>query len=175
MFEKFSKDTVRAVHAAVAQAKESRARNIDEEHIVYALFREPGTLASQLTRGALTLSALRESYARAHRRGGVSQADADTLRDIGIDVDEVIATVETQLGEQALAPKPSTAKPKRHLPFTPAAKDVLAGALREAVKRRDKRIGDDHLLLALLGRGGLAAGVLAELGATYEEVSARVD
>lgn len=174
MFEKFSKNSVRVVHAAVLEAKDSRAREIDEEHLVYALFQEPGTLASQLTGGTLTLAALRECFERAHRRGGVSQADADTLRDLGIDVDELTSSVEQQLGERALAPV-KAAKPKRHLPFTPAAKDVLAGALREAVKRREKRIGDDHLLLSVLGRGGLAAGVLAELGATYETVSARVE
>lgn len=173
MFEKFSRTTVLAVHAAVAQAKESRSRNIDEEHLVYALFREPGTLSAQLTDG-LSLTALRESYARAHRRGGVSQADADRLRGLGIHVDEVVDSVESQLGEQALSPRPSTAKPKRHLPFTPAAKEVLSGALAEARQRRDKRIGDDHLLLSVLNRGGLACGVLAELGATYATVSARV-
>lgn len=173
MFEKFSRESVRAVHEAVAQAKGSQAHNIDEEHLVYALFRESGSLASQLT-GGITLATLRESFERAHRRGGVSQTDAETLRELGIDVDELASSVEQQLGERALAPA-KTAKPKRHLPFSPAAKDVLAGALREAVKRRERHIGTDHLLLSVLGRGGLAAGVLAEHGATYADVSARVE
>ena len=174
MFEKFSRNTVLAVHAAVKEAQDSAASTIDEEHLVYALFREPDTLAAQLTGGEMTLAKLRESFARAHRRGGVSETDLETLRGLGIDMSEVESAVANQLGAEALTPKAST-KRRRHLPFTPDAKDVLAGALREARQRRDKRIGDDHMLLSLLGRGGLAAGVLTELGTSYETVSARVE
>lgn len=43
--------------------------------------------------------------------------------------------------------------------------------LRAATALRDRRIGDEHLLLALTVRPGVPAEVLADHGVTYESVT----
>ncbi|RSN79346.1 peptidase, partial [Streptomyces sp. WAC 05379] len=58
----------------------------------------------------------------------------------------------------------------RHRPFGRDAKDVLVRALRVATSRRDRHIGDEHILLALTTRPGVPAEVLADHGVTYEAV-----
>ncbi|MBD0348927.1 MAG: hypothetical protein ICV59_07225 [Thermoleophilia bacterium] len=64
----------------------------------------------------------------------------------------------------------------RQIPFTPRAKRVLEQALREARSRRHGRIGTEHVLLALVGdEEGLAAQMLAELGATPAAVTEQVE
>ncbi|GAB2949345.1 Clp protease N-terminal domain-containing protein [Streptomyces heilongjiangensis] len=54
-----------------------------------------------------------------------------------------------------------------HRPLTRDAKDVLTRSLRVAQSHRDRHIGDEHLLLALTTRPGVAAEVLADHGVTY--------
>ena len=48
---------------------------------------------------------------------------------------------------------------------------MLVRALRIAAARRDRHIGDEHLLLAITLRGGVAAEVLADHGVTHESVT----
>jgi ATP-dependent Clp protease ATP-binding subunit ClpC len=51
------------------------------------------------------------------------------------------------------------------LPLTPAARDALAGALREAIEAGQTDVGPEHVLLALLReRDGVAARVLVSAG-----------
>jgi hypothetical protein len=65
--------------------------------------------------------------------------------------------------------------PQGELPFTPRADDALRGAAEEALALGHDYIGTEHLLLALFGvPDGLAAGVLGEFGATYDDVRSRV-
>ncbi|WP_367652213.1 Clp protease N-terminal domain-containing protein [Streptomyces sp. LB8] len=48
---------------------------------------------------------------------------------------------------------------------------MLQGALRIALARRERRIGDEHILLALVSRPGVPAEVFAGHGVTHESVS----
>ena len=48
---------------------------------------------------------------------------------------------------------------------------MLERCLRIAVAHRDRRIGDEHLLLALTARPGVPSEVLADQGVTYEALS----
>ena len=65
--------------------------------------------------------------------------------------------------------------PARHMPFTPAARKVIEGALQEALRLGHTNVGSEHLLLALLREGdGVAEQVLADLGAGYAQVRERV-
>jgi ATP-dependent Clp protease ATP-binding subunit ClpA len=49
---------------------------------------------------------------------------------------------------------------------------VLARALKEAMRRRDKEIGSEYILLGLVADDGDAAEILTSLGATPEKVRA---
>ncbi|MGX1492534.1 ATP-dependent Clp protease ATP-binding subunit ClpA [Streptomyces tendae] len=48
---------------------------------------------------------------------------------------------------------------------------MLTRSLRMAVARRDRYIGDEHLLLALTSRPGVPAEALADHGVTHESVT----
>jgi ATP-dependent Clp protease ATP-binding subunit ClpA len=56
------------------------------------------------------------------------------------------------------------------VPFSREAKDVLVKSLRIATARRDRRIGDEHILLALTAGPGVVAEVLADHGVTHAGV-----
>ena len=56
--------------------------------------------------------------------------------------------------------------------FTKGSKKVLEKSLRMALARKQKSIGDEHLLLALLAMRGVEGEVLARYGASYEAVEA---
>jgi ATP-dependent Clp protease ATP-binding subunit ClpC len=60
-------------------------------------------------------------------------------------------------------------------PFTPRAKKLLEGALREALQLGHKYIGTEHLLLGLVREGeGAAVEVLQRLGADVPHVRAEI-
>jgi hypothetical protein len=60
-------------------------------------------------------------------------------------------------------------------PFTPRASRCIENALSEALQLGHNYIGTEHILLALFDDPeGLAAKILAQLGATYDDVHAAV-
>jgi ATP-dependent Clp protease ATP-binding subunit ClpC len=64
---------------------------------------------------------------------------------------------------------------RRHTPFTPLAKQVLEGALNEALQLAHNYIGTEHLLLGLFRvSDGLAAQILGDLDVTHDRVRADV-
>ncbi len=82
----------------------------------------------------------------------------------------------------ATRPAPATGRyqapgalPTGHLPFTPAAKQVLAQSLREAVARRDSHIGVEHLALGVLETNrGLVPPILSALDAPASALRAAI-
>lgn len=61
------------------------------------------------------------------------------------------------------------------LPGTPHFKAVLASAIEEAERVRDKKVGTEYLLLGLLReKGCMAEQVLTKLGVTLEKARVRV-
>jgi DNA-binding CsgD family transcriptional regulator len=119
-------------------------------------------------------SAIDEAGALGHRRVGTEHLlislTGDTsvgqaLAGLGATREAVVAAVTERLGS---APAGGTGR----RPFTPAARRVLARALKEAMRRRDKEIGSEYILLGLVADGGDAAGILTSLGATPEKVRA---
>ena len=66
------------------------------------------------------------------------------LEGMGVDVHNLRSTLSQMLGE---ASEDVSAK---ELPFTPHAKRVLEGALREALALGHEQIGTEHVLLGLL-------------------------
>ncbi|MEU4802340.1 Clp protease N-terminal domain-containing protein [Actinosynnema sp. NPDC023587] len=165
--ERFTKDAKQAVHDAVEEAQQASAGEIGPEHLLLALLGTPVLALFGVSRAEVE-----EVFRDARRKGGLSSADAEALRGLGIDVDDVVASVERSFGEGALA---GPAKRRRwtfggHLPFTAAAKQVLVRGLVEARDLGHGTLGREHLVLALLAGGGLVAEVLAARGVTYPEV-----
>ncbi|MFE0251839.1 Clp protease N-terminal domain-containing protein [Streptomyces sp. NPDC059010] len=177
MFERFTKDARAVVTGAVEQAGRGGARTVDAEHMLLALLDKEGGRASfalAALGGSRWLESVRDALGEARRRGGLSQAEADALAGLGIDVGEIVARVEEVHGVGAMSGDRAGAGKgagSRHRPFGRDAKDVLVRALRVATSRRDRHIGDEHILLALTVRPGVPAEVLADHGVTYETVT----
>jgi ATP-dependent Clp protease ATP-binding subunit ClpA len=175
MFERFTKDARAVVKGAVEHADAADANCVDAEHLLLALLDREGSRAS-FALAALGLTERRDSVRRAlaeaRRRAGLSQAEAEALAGLGIDVAEIVARVEEVHGVGAMA---GDRKDKGwwsgRRSFGRDAKDTLEKSLRIALARRDRHIGDEHILLALTTRPGVPAEVLADHGVTHESVT----
>ncbi|MCQ9183952.1 peptidase [Streptomyces sp. IBSBF 2953] len=174
MFERFTKEARLAVRSAAVHAERAGARRVEETHVLLAL------LDGEDGRGSLALTSLglppggREGLVRdlgeVRRRGGLSRADADALSGLGIDVSEIVSRVEEAHGEGALATEGKGSPGARLFggrPFDRGARDLLTETLRIALARRERHIGDEHLLLALTARRGAPSEILADHGVTY--------
>jgi len=175
MFERFTKDARAVVVGAVEHSERTGAETVGEEHLLLALLDREASRASFALASLGLTGERRESVERslteARRRGGLSRADADALSGLGIDLSEIVSRVEEAHGEGVLAPGRKTGgrRAKRRA-FAEGAKGVVERSLRMAVARHDRRIGDEHFLLALTVRPGVPAEVLADHGVTYEKV-----
>ncbi|MFF7953744.1 Clp protease N-terminal domain-containing protein [Streptomyces griseorubiginosus] len=174
MFERFTKDARAVVTGAVEHAEEAGAGSVDAEHLLLALLDREGSRAS-FALAVLGLAehgdAVRQALGRARRRAGLSQADTEALAGLGIDVSEIVARVEEAHGAGAMGRDGQGRRPGRRRPFGKGAKETLEKALRIAVARRDRHIGDEHILLALTVRPGVSGEVLADHGVTHESVT----
>ncbi|MDX3691321.1 Clp protease N-terminal domain-containing protein [Streptomyces europaeiscabiei] len=175
MFERFTQDARAVVKGAVEHCERSRSRTVDAEHMLLALI-DRGAGRGSFALAALGLAERGESVARAleeaRRRAGLSQAEAEALAGLGIDVSEIVARVEEVHGVGAMSgDRKDKGRWGGHRSFSRGAKEVLERSLRIAIARRDRRIGDEHILLALTARPGVAAEVLADHGVTHESVT----
>jgi len=180
MFERFTKDAREVVKGAVARAEDERARTVDAGHLLLALL-DRETSRGSFALAALGVTARRDSMTRAlaeaRRRAGLSQAETEALAGLGIDVAQIVARVEEVHGTGAMSGSPKDkawwggGRPS----FGRDAKTVLEKSLRIALARRDRSIGDQHLLLALTTLPGVPAEVLADHGVTYESVTRVLD
>ncbi|MFD5649470.1 Clp protease N-terminal domain-containing protein [Streptomyces sp. NPDC127039] len=176
MFERFTKDARAVVQGAVGHAEEARAETVEPEHLLLALLDREGSRAS-FALAALGVGEHRDAVRRelgdARRRAGLSQSETEALAGLGIDVTEIVARVEEAHGVGAMSADDRRRGRRRsgHRSFSRGAKEVLERALRVAVARRDRNIGDEHLLLALALRPGVPAEVLADHGVTHASLS----
>ncbi|MEU4743040.1 Clp protease N-terminal domain-containing protein [Actinosynnema sp. NPDC023658] len=169
--ERFTRAARQTVHDAVVQAESLDAPGIGPEHLALALLDSPVLAEFHLRRDEVA-----DAFAAARRKGGLSDADTEALRRFGIDVDEVVASVERTHGEGALAGARNRRRRRffgNHLPFTAEAKKTLVRSLVEARDLGHGSLGQEHLLLALLAERGLVAEVLGARGVDYGEVRRR--
>ncbi|MFJ5775801.1 Clp protease N-terminal domain-containing protein [Streptomyces sp. NPDC093094] len=170
MFERFTEDARAVVEGAVGHAERERAERVEEVHLLLALLDREGSRGS-FALAALGLSGERRERAAGElvavrRRGGLSRAEEEALAGLGIDLAAIVSRVEETHGEGALAS--AGGRRSRRRPFGRGAKEVLTQSLRIALARRDREIGDQHLLLALAARPGVPAEVLADHGVTHD-------
>lgn len=174
MFERFTTATRNVVVGAQREAREAGAARIDSGDLLVALVRDQDETAARLLAGhEVTADGLAGEIGRVRRRGGLTDADAAALSTVGVDVESVVRSVEATFGKGVLA-EPTAKRRKWHVPFTADAKKALEWSLREALRRGDKHIGTEHLLLALLSARTVAADVLSARGVTYQSVSERL-
>ncbi|MGW1720867.1 Clp protease N-terminal domain-containing protein [Streptomyces sp. NPDC002156] len=176
MFERFTNDARAVVRGAVEHSERVGSRSVDAEHLLFALLDREASRAS-FALASLGLAADRKepvkaALADARRRAGLSQAETDALAGLGIDVSDLVSRVEDVHGVGAMSgDRKDTGWWSGRRAFSRDAKEVLERCLRIAVAHRDRRIGDEHILLALTARPGVPAEVLADQGVTYEALS----
>ncbi len=191
MFERFTQAAREVVVHAQEEARDLRHGYIGTEHLLLALLREPSSVAMRaLDRLGIERDAVRSDVVRLVGEGPpnrLGERDAEVLRSIGIDLDEVRRRLEEAFGPGALERRDRVRhgwrRRKRcesiaddipftgHIPFTPRAKKVLELSLREARQLGHGYIGTEHILLGLVReREGMAARILAQRGASDQRV-----
>lgn len=173
MFERFTPQARSVVIDAQREARELRHGNIGTEHLLLAVLRhpeEPG--AATLVRLGVTRETCRAAAAAlvTGEADPLGPADAEALRALGIDLEEIRRRTEDTFGPGALdAPgrppekqrgrfplgrrrggEDSPGPVKGHLPFASRAKKALELSLRESIAVKDRHIGVEHLVLGLL-------------------------
>jgi len=147
MFERFTRRSRAVVEAAVKAAKAAGAREVRPEHLLEAILVEGhGIAVAVLAELGAPADEMRATLLRSRRPGELNEGDAEALRVLGIDLDDVVRRIEGNLGGDAT--------PRRgHLPFAKRSKKALELALREALRLGDGFIGTEHLLLGLVRSG----------------------
>jgi ATP-dependent Clp protease ATP-binding subunit ClpA len=194
MFQRFTPAARQVVVRGQDEARRFGHPWLGTEHLLLGVLADPGAPGvSVLTDLDVTLDTGRVALGQLVGRGGLCESDAEALRTLGIDLDEVRRRVEASFGPGALDEVPRRWPRRRrrwrrgrcgrcepaavtgYLPFMPRAKRALERAAGEAAALGDGHIGVEHLLLGLLDpRGNMAVELLRRLGANPDDVRARV-
>ncbi|MDF0530181.1 Clp protease N-terminal domain-containing protein [Tsukamurella sp. 8F] len=171
MFERFTREARTAVVLAQEEARDAGADRITPTHLLISVLGQlPSDVQDVLTDGGLTVDGVR---AAAQDRV-LTEADAEALKGIGIDLAAVVDAVSERFGFDVRRPIRKRFR-TGHIPFSSASKKTLELALREAIHRKDRRVGSEHVLLGILRSDDDA--VLAAIGAAMpvDEVRSRVN
>jgi ATP-dependent Clp protease ATP-binding subunit ClpA len=179
VFERFTTQARSVVTLAQQEARKLGRPNIGTQDLLLGILGTPDTAGARALDGlGVGERDVREDVRRLDRdRSAFSDQDADALRSVGIDLDEVRTTVEDTFGPGALE-RAATAGGRSwsgHVPLTAGSKKALELALREAIHLGHRSIGTEHLLLGLVRDDTCsAARILAARGADRERVRAAV-
>ena len=153
IFNRFTKETRACVEAAVEEARLLGHDSVGDEDLLLGILRaNEGMGAAALSSLGVTLEGAREES---------EEMLSEALSTIGISLEQV----RREAGDAFAMRVPDD----RRIPFSPRAKKALEGALREAVRLRNNRIGTEHVLLGILrNTDGTAVRMLAGLGVSPE-------
>jgi ATP-dependent Clp protease ATP-binding subunit ClpA len=156
-------------------ARRTDADEVLPSHLFATLVEADGILAVHVLEG---LGASRTDLRRVVRDltgqhpAGLSDDDAEALRVLGIDLDEVVRRIDRDLGG---TPEPAVARHSRPR-FSKGAKKALELSLREAIRLGDGFIGTEHLLLGLVRTGDpVVLRTLAAFDLSPDDVRRGVD
>jgi ATP-dependent Clp protease ATP-binding subunit ClpA len=124
VFERFTREARNIVTSAIDEAARRGDSRIGTEHVLISMA------------GAQSLAGIFPEPDQLRRQ--LDRLDEEALRSVGLDP-----------GLLAVDHTPRPGLGKRHIPFTGAAKDLLKGALKEALALGHRHIGAAHLALAL--------------------------
>lgn len=168
--ERFTRRARTVVERAVEIAREEGAAQVRPEHLLGGILADDDAFAVRVLVG---LGATPEELRRVARGlrwpyvGDLDAEDAEALRVLGIDLDEVVRRIGPDLG--------SSPRPRGHLRFAKQSKKSLELALREVIRLGDGFIGTEHLLLGLV-RGGdrVVLGTLAAFEISVDDLRAAI-
>jgi len=174
VFERFTKAARASVIAAQDEARTLKHDHIGAEHVLLGIIQTPSVAERILRQNGADLTTLRDLVVREH-----TPDDAEALKSLGIDLDEVRRRAEESFGPGALDRIPRRRGlfgrnlASTHIPFQRSGKKVLEDSLKVALSLRHNYIGTEHILLAILGRpDDLAAVTLRAAGVSLDKVAA---
>ncbi|MFC0448735.1 Clp protease N-terminal domain-containing protein [Rhodococcus jostii] len=179
MFERFSTDARAVVIGAQQEARELKSPQIGPEHLVLALL----SVKTEPVHGILADAGIEEEKSRATvatHGTALSDADAEALESIGIDLDAVRQSLEQNFGKGVLDPEEPSEKrgwfgrKSGHIGFTRDAKKAIELSLREALARKDDHIGAEHVLLGVLRVADGTTRQILEVRVGVDELRRRV-
>ncbi len=185
MFERFTDRARAAVIRARATAAE-RGDQVRPVYLLHAVALGEGVATRALAGLGIDAATIERQIGRAAPRGRplegeTGSADAEALASIGIDLEEIRRRVEETFGPGALGRGPEgPASRISRVTMTGEAKQSLALAVKEARALRHTYLGDEHLLLGLLGaaqlsqRGDFTLDTLRDLGIDPVQARQRV-
>jgi len=151
MFERFTKESRAAVQAALAEAGRSGSPTVEAEHLLVALAGGTGPAARTLHEAGLDPDRTRTAIAEQFER--------------------TLATVAVDPAAFDLPDPRPVAKPR----VAASAKLALERSLKVAVERKDRHLGSEHLLLALLrAEAGTVPRLLAAEGLDPADLADRL-
>ena len=154
MFERFTRNARTVVVRAQEVAARAAAPEVRPAHVLEALAESDDILAMQVL---ARLGASGDEVRRVVRglnakySDGLDAEDAEALKLLGIDLDDVISRIDRDLSDGG---RPI---PKGHKRFARDSKKVLELSLREALQLGDNFIGTEHVLLGILRQGDKVA------------------
>ena len=153
MFERFARDAQRVVLDALAAAKRAGAEQVEPEHLLLALVAGDSPAARAIAEAGMDAAAISAAI----------EADLVAMLElVGVPASVVDAT----------PPAPRVDRPD----FGVHGRRALEQAVREAARRKDRRVGAEHLLLgALHAPSPTLARVLARLDVEPGRLAALVD
>lgn len=175
MFERFTKNARVAVTTAQDEARTMQHDSIRDDHVLLAALETPSVAQRILVGAGADLEVVRDLVGRA----GSPEQDAEALRALGIDLDEVRRRAEDTFGPGALDRAPRRRRlfgrglPASHIPFDRSGKKLLEHSLEVALSLHHNYIGTEHLLLSVLGRPDSgAAQILRAAGVALDRDTA---
>jgi ATP-dependent Clp protease ATP-binding subunit ClpA len=174
VFERFTQPARAVVVLAQEHARMLGAEEVSSAHLLIGVCEAEGPGGTVLAAHGITAEQIRDAV---RTSDAVSRLpDAEALAGLGIDLDEIRRRVEETFGPGALESTRAAGRRARrrawgHLRFTADAKKTLELAVREAVRRGDRSIGTEHLLLGFLHpQTGPAGDLLRARGLTLAGV-----
>ena len=149
IFNRFAREARACVEAAVEEARTLGHDSVGDEDLLLGILRADGGVAvDALSSLGVNAQAAREES---------EKMTAEALAYVGISLEDI----RREAGDNFDMRIPEG----RRIPFSPAAKKALEGALAAAVRLRDNRIGAEHVLLGILNNAdGTAVRMLARMG-----------
>ena len=164
MFERFTNRARNVLGLAQEEAKELNHNFLGTEHLLLGLLREgQGVGGRTLAALGIELESTRSDVAEIVGLGAGLVSDAEVLRSIGIDLDEVLRAAAESFGADKVdhLVRNGSCQDTAKAAYVPRAKKVLELSVREALRLGHKYIGTEHILLAIVREGeGVAAQIL---------------
>jgi hypothetical protein len=185
VFDRCDGETVAVLEAGCAEARRLGHDWLGTEHLLLALVSQRGVLPEPVAELLPSEAAVRAALNR-HVGERPPLPQGELLATLGIDLEEVRATVRRTFGAEAVErlrqpvyqPWQPWRRPNRacmsllagHMGVAPRVKQALELALEDAARRGRSTIDPAGLLLGIVEVEGMAARLLVEVGVPLDDV-----